>query len=78
MCFSVCGEGRRQRRAVAMAACEHGLPGGDAAGEPGEGVRGGDLRLRGGAGSFRKQRHHGEKPPFNEELSGLRRFSLAL
>lgn len=78
MCFSVCGEGRRQRSAAPMAAREHGLPGGDAAGEPGEGVRGGDLQLRGGTGSFRKRRDHGEKAPFNEEMSGLRRFSLAL
>lgn len=61
MCFSVCGEGRRQRSAAEMAAREHRLPGGDAAGEPGEGVHRGGLRLRGGSGGFRRRWLHGEK-----------------
>lgn len=58
--FSVCRETGRQCGSAQMAASEQRLPGGAETREPGEGVRGGDLWLRGGAWSLRRWRQDGQ------------------
>lgn len=60
VCFSVRREARGQPSAAEMAASEQRLPGGDEKRKPGEGMRRGDLQLRGGTRSLRRRRPDGQ------------------